>query len=266
MPTGRDRPDDLLDVLAGALVLGHRAAVLAQSPARWWYRSPLGAPARALTASLRERGAAVRPRWQDGARQQFESALQRLLTSAWAEQLVRDALAQPRFAQLLAEAAGSTAMRETAERVVRDVVTGAPTQQLVGELLATPSLQADLQRLLLSPELEAFVVALLEDPQIDRWVLEATRSSRLEELLVPVLESPALLSLTDRVLVSEEMQRVLRTIAASPEIRTALAEQSMGLAEELTGEVRERSVTLDDVLEERVRGWLRRPRPRGAEQ
>jgi hypothetical protein len=60
---------------------------------------------------------------------------------------------------------------------------------------------------------------------------------------------------------SEEMQRVIAHIASSPELRTAMAEQSAGLAEEMVAGVRQRTVSLDDVAERTVRGWLRRPRP-----
>jgi hypothetical protein len=40
-----------------------------------------------------------------------------------------------------------------------------------------------------------------------------------------------------------------------------MAEQSSGLAEEMVAGVRQRTVSLDDVAERTVRGWLRRPRP-----
>jgi hypothetical protein len=76
-----------------------------------------------------------------------------------------------------------------------------------------------------------------------------------------LLDSRVLLELTDRVLRSEEMQHVIAHIAASPELRTAIAEQSSGLADDMVAGVRQRTVTMDDVAERTVRGWLRRPRP-----
>jgi hypothetical protein len=83
-----------------------------------------------------------------------------------------------------------------------------------------------------------------------------------ERLLAPdVLDSRVLLELTDRVMASEEMQRVIAHIASSPELRAAIAEQSSGLADEMVEGVRRRTVSLDDVAERTVRGWLRRPRP-----
>jgi hypothetical protein len=83
-----------------------------------------------------------------------------------------------------------------------------------------------------------------------------------DRLLAPdVLDSPLLLQITDRVMASEEMQRVIAHIASSPELRTAMAEQTSGLTEEMVAGVRQRTVSMDDVAERTVRGWLRRPRP-----
>jgi hypothetical protein len=83
-----------------------------------------------------------------------------------------------------------------------------------------------------------------------------------DRLLAPdVLASPVLLEITDRVMASDEMQRVIAHIASSPELRSAIAEQTTGLADEMVAGVRERTVTMDDVAERTVRGWLRRPRP-----
>ena len=83
-----------------------------------------------------------------------------------------------------------------------------------------------------------------------------------DRLLAPdVLDSPVLLEITDRVMASDEMQRVIAHIASSPELRAAIAEQTTGLTDEMVAGVRQRTVSLDDVAERTVRGWLRRPRP-----
>jgi hypothetical protein len=83
-----------------------------------------------------------------------------------------------------------------------------------------------------------------------------------DRLLAPdLLDSPLLLEITDRVMASDEMQRVIAHIASSPELRAAIAEQTTGLADEMVAGVRQRTVTMDDVAERTVRGWLRRPRP-----
>jgi hypothetical protein len=83
-----------------------------------------------------------------------------------------------------------------------------------------------------------------------------------DRLLAPdVLDSRVLLEITDRVMASEEMQHVIAHIASSPELRAAIAEQSSGLAQEMVAGVRQRTVSMDEVAERTVRGWLRRQRP-----
>jgi hypothetical protein len=83
-----------------------------------------------------------------------------------------------------------------------------------------------------------------------------------DRLLAPdVLDSRLMLEITDRVMASDEMQRVIAHIASSPELRSAIAEQTTGLADEMVAGVRQRTVSMDEVAERTVRGWLRRPRP-----
>jgi hypothetical protein len=83
-----------------------------------------------------------------------------------------------------------------------------------------------------------------------------------DRLLAPdVLDNSVLLEITDRVMASDEMQRVIAHISSSPELRAAIAEQTTGLADEMVAGVRQRTVSMDDVAERTVRGWLRRPRP-----
>lgn len=54
------------------------------------------------------------------------------------------------------------------------------------------------------------------------------------------------------------MQRIVEHIANSPEVRAAIAQQSLGLADAVGDQVREKSVTADDVLERFARRLLRR--------
>ncbi len=61
---------------------------------------------------------------------------------------------------------------------------------------------------------------------------------------------------------SEEMNHLVAHLASSPELRAAISEQTSGLADDMVVGVRERTVTLDEVAERTVRGWLRRPRVR----
>jgi len=90
-----------------------------------------------------------------------------------------------------------------------------------------------------------------------RALNESTDSTRLQNTRA------FLARLSDAVAFHEaEMQKAIERIASSPELRRAMAEQSSGMAREMVGGVRRTSASLDDVVEQRVRGWLGRPRTR----
>ena len=59
---------------------------------------------------------------------------------------------------------------------------------------------------------------------------------------------------------SEEMQRVIAHIAAARAAHGDGRADQRGRQEMVAG-VRQRTVSMDDVAERTVRGWLRRPRP-----
>jgi hypothetical protein len=93
--------------------------------------------------------------------------------------------------------------------------------------------------------------------------LQAGLGEQIAERLLAsdLLESRLLLELTDRLMASEEVQHMIAHIASSPELRAAITEQTSGLTEEMVAGVRRRTVSMDEVAERTVRGWLRRPRP-----
>ena len=63
--------------------------------------------------------------------------------------------------------------------------------------------------------------------------------------MAQALASPQTIEITDRVLASDEMQRTLRSVASSPELRAAMAKQSAGLAEDVVAGARRSAVRLD---------------------
>ncbi len=90
---------------------------------------------------------------------------------------------------------------------------------------------------------------------------ELAESGELERLVTAALASPRTVELTDRVLASDETQRALHHVAASPELRDAIARQTTGLAEEMVGGVRASAARLDDRAERAVRRHARAERP-----
>jgi hypothetical protein len=87
----------------------------------------------------------------------------------------------------------------------------------------------------------------------ERW-LERTASD--------AVESKVAVEVTDTVLKSAAVQHAIDHLAASPELRQAVAEQTVGMAQQTMEGVRRRGVALDDAAERAARKWLRRQPPR----
>jgi hypothetical protein len=67
--------------------------------------------------------------------------------------------------------------------------------------------------------------------------------------------------LLNRALYSKELDRVVSHIAESDQVRTALTQQSAGLADEVADQLRARTIAADDMLERFARALLRRRGP-----
>ncbi|HEX4718526.1 MAG TPA: hypothetical protein VH300_08345 [Thermoleophilaceae bacterium] len=127
---------------------------------------------------------------------------------------------------------------------------------------ATDQLVQVLNVLLAGPLTEAVARSLVEQRVIERMVSEITTRMDVAQTVANALDSPVVIEVTERFLASGEMQSAVAHIAATPELRQALREQSSGLAEEMVGGLRRRSQSMDETAERTVRGWWRKPRPR----
>ena len=118
---------------------------------------------------------------------------------------------------------------------------------------------------------ERLVAGVLDDDTLERIIaVAAERHAAMratdavlaidgaEEVVEHVLASQLAESITERVLASEELHRIVSHVARSDEVRAALTAQSEGLARDVAGEVRSRTVTADDRLERRARRLLHR--------
>jgi uncharacterized protein YlxP (DUF503 family) len=127
---------------------------------------------------------------------------------------------------------------------------------------ATDQLVRALDAVLAGPLTEAVARSLVEQRVIERVVTEIAARMDVAQAVGDALDSPVIIEITQRFLTSAEMQSAVAHIAATPELRQALREQSSGLAEEMVGGLRRRSQSMDETAERTVRGWWRRPRPR----
>jgi hypothetical protein len=127
-----------------------------------------------------------------------------------------------------------------------DEVFAGPLPEDVGQRLVTHRvLERVAGPLVTGDELEQRLAALLDDPALERIMARAL-DSRFAE------------SLTDQILASDELRRIVAHIARSEDVRVALQAQSVGLADEVAGEVRERTMGVDDAMERTARRLLRR--------
>ena len=136
-----------------------------------------------------------------------------------------------------------------------------PLEEAVDEVISAPEIARVVDRALAGPLPEEFARSLVRNEVLERVVGELTASGEVERLVNAALASPQTLELTDRVLASNETQHALRHVASSPEVRSAIARQTTGLAEEVVGGVRASAVRLDDRAEQVARRRPRAERP-----
>jgi uncharacterized RDD family membrane protein YckC len=82
-------------------------------------------------------------------------------------------------------------------------------------------------------------------------VSELAAQGTLDTLLSGALESRETQMLVDRIVASEEMQRVLRDVLTSPEVRHALIDQTAGFSEEVVTALRGWSSRVDGRVDRR---------------
>jgi hypothetical protein len=126
---------------------------------------------------------------------------------------------------------------------------------LAGLALAPVSIAVRLSAPVVDASVRALDAARIPERAIDALI----ESGGADRLIAYLFESGLFGKLTDRLLASDELDRIVSQVAQSDEVLAALRSQSLGLADEVAGEVRGRADTVDDVLERVARRLLRRP-------
>ena len=101
----------------------------------------------------------------------------------------------------------------------------------------------------------------LESAGMDRLVHGVVESPGMERLVAQTIESRLLDTVVERLLESEELWLLVDQIARSPAVTEAIAQQSVGFADQMAGEVRVSSQRADAGLERIALRLLRRNRP-----
>ena len=125
-----------------------------------------------------------------------------------------------------------------------------PLEAAADELAPEVSKFAD--RMLAGELPEHVARAMAEHHVIERVVTELAESGALDDAVDKALASERTTELVERVVASQAMQRAIRDAASSPEVRAAMREQSIGMWEELSGDLHERGVEVDGSIEHAV--------------
>jgi uncharacterized RDD family membrane protein YckC len=110
-----------------------------------------------------------------------------------------------------------------------------------------------LVRALESEAVERAIIRVLESGAADRVL----SSPAVERAVIKALDSELVDHAWDHLLASEEVQKLVERIAEAPEVRAAIAQQGMGLIDDLGRAIREVADHVDDAIArvlERMRG------------
>ena len=149
-----------------------------------------------------------------------------------------------------------------AERLLADGI----AEQVAARLLEGPELERIARLTVESPALHAAVADALDSEGTERLLASMLETEGMQRLVVQVVESrvveDAVTRLIDdaaaRLPDSEAMWALIDVIAQSPAVLDAIAQQGAGFADQVAGEVRDRSRTVDERLERIARRLLRR--------
>jgi hypothetical protein len=168
------------------------------------------------------------------------------------ERAVLSAVRAPVTELALADALDGPVMY-TAALQVRELLEG----ELLSRVLDGPELERLVARTLESPGMERLVAGAVESPGMERLVSEAVDSPAAEGLAARIVQSRLLDETFMRLLESEQLWMLIEEIARSPAVTEAITQQSVGFADQVADEVRNRSSGADAWLE-RTAGRLRR--------
>jgi hypothetical protein len=151
------------------------------------------------------------------------------------------------------------------------VLASALAEAATDRVLTSPWTERTMTRALTGPLVDAaarevahgaLIEPMLHEALAAEVLEQAVRNPELQELVASLFESRLLDEVVARLLQSEELWRVVDEIARSPAVTDAITQQSFGFADQVAGEVRDRSRSADALVERTTRRLLRRrPRP-----
>ena len=184
----------------------------------------------------------------------------------WAKLPVLAAARLPGMGRIAAEGALVRArLRSRLEGLLDDVLTAPEVERAIDRVLAGTLPDAIVRSLIENQVVEHVAEELAASIEVDAVATTVLEHETTQRLVAAVIASPGLdqvlIQATDRALRGPELQRVIEYVAASPEIRDALQQQSTTLAQEMAQGLRSKAEGLDEIAERTVHGWFRRPHP-----
>jgi hypothetical protein len=150
--------------------------------------------------------------------------------------------------------ASSALLHDGVERAlagpVADAVADALSEHAVIERIAG--------RLAATGELDELVRGALGSEATDAIAEQVLESPAAERLAARVIDSRLVDQTVNRLLESDELWLLVDEIARSPSVTAAIGRQSLGLADQFAGVVRDRTERADDRLENALRRIVRR--------
>jgi uncharacterized RDD family membrane protein YckC len=148
---------------------------------------------------------------------------------------------------------GARRARRVAEATGIDRAVEAATEEAIVRAVESPAVERALVRVLQGPAVEEAMKGAVDSPAVERAMINA-----LDSELVDIV--------WQRLLSSDEAQKLVERIAEAPEVRAALAAQSVGLLEDIARQIRRAARRLDDAIERAARRVvMRRPRTQATE-
>jgi uncharacterized RDD family membrane protein YckC len=113
-----------------------------------------------------------------------------------------------------------------------------------------------------SEAVERALARVLEGPVVEEAVQSALESAAIKKALIEALDSELVDEIWRRLLASQQTQQLVERIADAPEVRQAIASQSIGLLGDIGRQIAKVARDLDNTFERVVRRiFFRRRRP-----
>ncbi len=145
---------------------------------------------------------------------------------------------------------GARGARRVAGVTGLDRAVDSVAEEAIVRAIESPAVERALERVMRGPMVEEAVGAAINSPAVERSVMEA-------------LDSEMVGRVWERLLASDETQKLVERIAEAPELRAAIAAQSVGVFEDLAQQARGVARRLDSAVERPTRFLARRGRREG---